>query len=800
MNPVELLRLALERTDSTGLHFDKPSENYTLEGAVWRFLHVWNRNHRIGPDHAVALRQIARWQEQSLFVGTLPPAFAEYGSVTDVEVTPAGNLRAKPFTPAWLSSDGISEIKGIDSIPVKRRLNEAITAEPYLNSLSCSEWLSQAQKEAAWLVLTAPPASTTLIALPTGSGKSLCFQILSRFGSGLTIVVVPTIALAIDQWRSAKEVLKDIPDLKPQYFAADDKFLDPATVASDIREGRTRLVFTSPEACVSGRLRNVLDEMARRHQLENLIIDEAHIIDNWGAYFRVDFQMLATLRQNWLAMSEMSLRTFLFSATFTPRTRDVLRQLFAPGSEWREFVSQRLRPEMSYYSHKFTSANARDEAVRECAWHLPRPAIFYTTEVAEAKRFARSLTEEGFSHVGCFHGETPASERRSLLNRWRQDDIDIMVATSAFGLGVDKQDVRAVVHACMPENPHRYYQEVGRGGRDGASSICLLLPTRRDIEVAKGLTPKLLSEEVVQKRWASMWDDREVVSEDDHVWKLNTGSRRTELLGQRTYNENVRWNKRLILQLLRAGLLEIRDIEYRAEEEGIAPSEWVTVKVKFPPAAYDVGQRIALQREAEMEIAGEGLKQMQAYLDGERSICKILRRLYKSGQHVCGGCKDCRVEGRSFDACPKLDFEVQSTSLPACKVVINCPNPLSKKGVVSFKQLLRTMVRHKQLSRFACDPAHYETIMSVFASAFSSNDDLRYRLDSLRDDAPFDVQPHETIVFFHLDKLNQRSLDFKRGKEIVHLIAEDVSYLDANKRYPNEALGCRFYAGPEYWG
>lgn len=796
---VEALRRALELGDPTGLTFGKPRESYTLEGAIWRFLRVWNSNPHIGPDHAVALRQVARWQAQSLFVGNLPSALADYGAEAGFEVTPAGKLKAVPFAPEWLRDDYVDDAIGIDGCPTVRRFQEEVIAEPYLRSIGYMHWQSQAQKEATWLALTAPPASTTLIALPTGSGKSLCFQILSRFGTGLTVVVVPTIALAMDQWRSAREVLKDIPDLNPQYFAADDSNLNPETVIDYVRQGRTRLLFTSPEACVSGRLRSTLDEAARRHQLENLVVDEAHIIESWGAYFRVDFQMLATLRRNWVESTEYSLRTFLLSATFTPRMREVLQHLFRTGGgEWREFISQRLRPEMTYYSHKFRYPDARQQAVKECAWRLPRPAILYTTEVAEAKRFARLLRQEGFQRVGCFHGETPAAERRSLLNNWRADDIDIMVATSAFGLGVDKPDVRAVVHACMPENPHRYYQEVGRGGRDGASSICILIPTDKDIEVAKGLTPRLLSEEIVQTRWESMWQDREAVPEDDYTWKLNTGSRRTGLLGQRTYNENVRWNKRLILQLLRAGKLAVRDVEYRKEEEG-DPTEWVTVRVNFSPTAHDIGASIAEQRQQEMKVAAEGLKQMLSYLAGERSICKILRNLYDARQRVCGGCHACRQETRPFASHVELEFEVGAAASPLCKIVTDCPDPFQYKGGNSFRSLLRKIVGQKQLRRFACTPGQHELLMKVFSDAFLPTEGTLYRLDALNDDLSFGLQPDESIVFFHFKEVNQPAMSFDRGSEVVHLIGAGVNYIDASGRYPNEARGCRIYPTPEFW-
>ncbi|MBS1807637.1 MAG: ATP-dependent DNA helicase RecQ [Acidobacteria bacterium] len=800
MNWIETLRTALDLESPPEVIPDKPQMTDPSDYAIWRFLRAWHLDKQLGADHAVLLRQIARWQRGYLFVRKLPAALSQYQSKVGIEVTPAGSLIATPFVPSWLGDDCVDAAKGIDMKPELRRDAEDISAEPYLKSLGFQTWHSQAQKEGAWLAVTAPPGSTSLIALPTGSGKSLCFQMLSRFGTGVTVVIVPTVALAIDQWRSAKETLGHIPDLNPRYFAANDPDLNPETILSDLREGRTRLIFTSPEACVSGRLRNVLDEAARSHLLENLVIDEAHMIESWGMYFRVDFQMLSTLRRNWLRDSEASLRTFLLSATFTPRNREVLRSLYGDGGEWREFVSQRLRPEMTYYSHRFNSDNERREAVRECAWRLPRPAIYYTTKVEEAKKFAAFFIQEGFKHVGCFHGDTPPTERRSLLSRWRTDEIDIMVATSAFGLGVDKPDVRAVVHACMPESIHRYYQEVGRSGRDGVSSVCLLLPTKRDIEVAKELAPKLLSEEKVQQRWESMWANCEAVSEDEYIWKLSPNARRTDLLGMRTGDENIRWNKRLILQLLRAGKLEVLDLEYRSEEGATEPLEWIKVQLDFPPGACNVGSSISAQRDEELKQASEGLSQVQAYLNGQRPICRILQKLYDcSTRRVCGGCRACRREGKSFQSCPFLDFEAQPTGDPPRKVIIDIPDPLQKRDRPAFLKLLRDLVRQKGIRRFACAPEHQDLILELFSQAFSENDPYFYRLDYLPSEPIFDLRPDEAIACFHVGGLNREALDFSLGKEVVHLICAGVSYVDVNRRFPGEAAGWVFYPGLEYW-
>jgi hypothetical protein len=116
-----------------------------------------------------------------------------------------------------------------------------------------------------------------------------------------------------------------------------------------------------------------------------------------------------------------------------------------------------------------------------------------------------------------------------------------------------------------------------------------------------------------------------------------------------------------------------------------------------------------------------------------------------------------------------------------------------------FRSLLRRIVSRKYIRRFGCDPAQYELINQLFSRAFASTENTLYRLDVLEDDSPFDMQPDESIVFFHLKELNHKALEFDRGKQVVHLIATGVNYRDVNGHYPNESKGCVLHPSPEYW-
>src|SRR5215216_1785563 len=130
MNAVETLRSNLDRGDPGYATIEKPLNNYSLEYAIWRFLHAWRSNPTFGPDHAVLLRQIARWQDGNLFIRTLPNDLARYSGKAGVQVTPAGDLTARPYTPHWMKGDCIDANVGIDAKPVLRRCPEDILAEP----------------------------------------------------------------------------------------------------------------------------------------------------------------------------------------------------------------------------------------------------------------------------------------------------------------------------------------------------------------------------------------------------------------------------------------------------------------------------------------------------------------------------------------------------------------------------------------------------------------------------------------------------------------------------------------------
>lgn len=823
--PHAALRAALASGNAQPHTVARPASTLDEAYPIWRLLRAWSSGEARGPgpDEIVLLRQVLRWSGGPLAVGQVGgevvTALDTFGARAGLRRS-RGELDAAPFRPVWLDHEPAATEH--DAKPELRRPVESIPAEPFLsNALRYAEWNSQAQKEAVWHALTAPARSTALIALPTGAGKSLCFQVAAQFSSGLTVVVVPTVALAIDHWRSAQRAFRDAEAIGPRYYAADDAANPSEDVIDAVERRRCRLLITSPEACVSGRLRSVLAAAASTGWLQTLVIDEAHLVDTWGMYFRVDFQVLAALRRQWLQAPSAQLRTLLLTATFTPDCSRMLRRLFAESDAlWAEVTSQRLRPEISYYLRAFTSDAERERALLECVWLLPRPAILYTTTREDARRWEAVIRREGFRRVGCFHGDTSAAERRRMLDAWRDDQIDLMIATSAFGMGVDKSDVRSVVHACLPEDLHRYYQEVGRGGRDGGAATCVLIPLLpKDERVAEGLAPRLLTPETLQRRWTAMWNTAQRVGDDPHVWTLRTDAKPPNLFGEFTGQRNVTWNKRLLLQLARAGMLDVVDVRRRRQriepnpdrapiddESGVdvdtttdsEPDEAV-VRLRVAPHAADVGVQMDAMRQRELASLRAGLDFMRAYLRGNECVGRILRRMYgPETAYTCGGCPVCRRRGRHHRF-PKLPLKAPVVGGTARRyVVAGVPSPLRVDQSLEFKAIVRR-VAQAGYRRFVCDPSHRRALLSAVGGAWPPSAGAVYRVDGLDAATPLSISEDDSIAVMHVSQLSERGLRLTGGRRVLHLILSDVPYIDGHGRRPLELDDVPFFPSPGLW-
>ncbi len=728
-----------------------PQNTCTIDHAVWRLFNAKKNSPSAVVDHAILVRQCLVWIYPDRIRGrNLSREDKNRLEEIGVHLSLSGYLEVEPYCPEWLG-DGESR-HNLDALPQLMSIDESLPAEEWLqNTTGKSTWRSQAQKEACWAALTSQPGETNLIGLPTGAGKSLIFQIAAAFSTGLTVVVVPTVALGLDQLAIAG-TLPTVSSLNPMNYSSDD---GAEVVRDAVANRQCRLLFTSPEACVSGRLRSVLDQHASEGWMRWVVIDEAHIVESWGADFRIEFQLLGALVRRWRQHSDHRIRTLLLSATFTQSTQETLRGLFVAHEEpWKASVAQRLRPEIHYHIQRAADAEEQKKWIKEALLKLPRPLILYTTEKAGAKHWFEIAKGLGLERVECFHGDiTRRGERNRIMDDWRSDQIDLMVATSAFGMGVDKPDVRAVVHACFPESIDRFYQEVGRGGRDGATTQSVMIYTEKDKRVGKGLAPKLLLPETVSERWAALWNSRKLLDSDEDVFHVSCGARGEKFIGSRTYQEHVRWNKRLLQMLHRAKLINITGLySEKAEEDGDEYREWVVIRdIQFPSVDSRVGERLSKVREEELMNIAHGFKSLEHCAQGN-PICLELRKYYGGDvMRACGSCQACRLGKELRRSCGTLQWPDDALlTTPKVSVV-----PMSRikngNGQASWILSIRKTLVQEVANRFIVSESDFDLATALLRQAMGSAKPPRiYRLDRCKGKKFPLINSRDKVVVLHL--------------------------------------------------
>lgn len=447
-----------------------------------------------------------------------------------------------------------------------RSLDPTLRLDPALSvgcGLSYSSYSCAGQQQAVHAALFTRPEATLAVNLPTGSGKSLVAWAAALLADPemLTVIVLPTVALALDQERQMIAHFQGMPIGLPDRLAwhgtlsEDDK----RSIRLRLREHSQRVLFASPEA-VTGSLCRELFATAEAGRLKYFVIDEAHLVSQWGTEFRPEFQSMAGLRRELISccpQPERRLRTLLLSATLTQESIDVLRDLFS-DSIFDVVSAVHLRPEPEYWISHAPSEQTQEERVMELIRVAPRPFLLYVTEPKQADAWTRRLKDAGFQRLGCVHGRTSGDERQRVIDEWRAGNLDFVVATSAFGLGMDKGDVRAVIHACAPETVDRFYQEVGRGGRDGKACVSFLVYTDRDVETARGLSTNcFISVDRGLERWEWMMDGASA-TEREGIYRVDLNTLPPDKSHVSVANRA--WNLRTLLMLNRAKLIRLESI------------------------------------------------------------------------------------------------------------------------------------------------------------------------------------------------------------------------------------------------
>lgn len=570
-------------------------------------------------------------------------------------------LLADPWTPGWLAG-----ADGIDGLEYRRLDPPGLGDGMVFRVRGLPTYQSDAQKAAVLASVTAPPGSTTLITLPTGAGKSFCVQLpawlATRGGQtagGTTILVVPTIALAQDQERQARELFPASRDAahRPRAWLGETPPEERAIIGEGIKAGTVPLVITSPEALMAHGLASICESAAKRGLPIRLAIDEAHLVETWGAGFRTEFQLLAAFRRRMLTLSGNRLTTLLLSATISTRCETLLRQLFGDDSPFRVVRANRLRPEPSYWFSVSDDWGQRRARVREAIRNVPRPAILYVTQPRIADDWFADLYRHGYRRIGCFTGLTTSDERLRLNRAWQADEIDLMIATSAFGLGVDKPDVRTVIHAALPETIDRYYQEVGRAGRDGCSAAGLLCLCPDDVKVPEAmLSTAVVKTETAIERLQGLMKKADFTVGEGNRAVIDMDARPRVRSDMYVSEKNRGWNEHTLLLAQRAGLLRIVDSrpddpeETEAEPRALLAIEILDHAALRAPETI-LRPRLDAARTKERDEITNNVRAfdqlVRQYADGTATICLAndLAKTYPDCVLACGGCPVCRRAG-----------------------------------------------------------------------------------------------------------------------------------------------------------
>lgn len=592
-------------------------------------------------------------------------SWRDYG----VETVSAGNgaafiLTAKPWFPEWLDCPEGGAFHDSFSGHEVRKYAEC-PADPFVeDATGFARYSSPGQREAVRAAFLLRPGHTLIVNLPTGSGKSLVGQapaLVHRGDGPLTIVVVPTVALALDQEAAMTKYLERGDGGKKTGRLAWVSGLtkeERAQIRSRIRSGTQRILITSPEA-LSTSLLSVVTEVTKNGMLAYFVIDEAHLVTQWGVDFRPTFQALAGLRNNLLRVAPKPFRTLLLSATFTEETADTLAKLFGPAECVHMVSAVHLRPEPQYWVYKAVSREEKERYVLEALRHAPRPFILYVTTREDAHRWTAVLRQQaGLVRLASFDGGTLGKQREEVIRQWRANELDGIVATSAFGVGVDKGDVRTIIHAAIPETLDRFYQEVGRGGRDGRPSVSLLVYDSGDWELPRRLSqPKIVTEEMGFSRWDAMYESRKLTDEEG-LWHIDIDARRKGLSAGNEYNVN--WNVRTLGLMARAGLLaldiEPNDVDSEDDSEGSNSllAARANIRVRILHQGHRIKEvwedRVAAARDSTRTAGEENLRLMRCLLEQKEEVADILAELYRirSPQwpvrvtRACGGCSQHR--------------------------------------------------------------------------------------------------------------------------------------------------------------
>ena len=441
----------------------------------------------------------------------------------------------------------------------------------------------------------------TLAIMPTGGGKSLCYQIPARMLGGTTVVVSPLISLMKDQLEKLEELGVRACQVNSSLNAEEEH-----QALESISGGTCEIVFCTPERLASPEFIAIL----KGANVSLVAIDEAHCISQWGHDFRPAYIEMAA------AIAALGSPTVLaLTATATDEViEDIGRQLNRP--RMKVINTGIYRPNLHYSVLQVTSLDEKFAEARRLVAETEGVGIVYAATVKAAEEMHRILEEAGES-VTIYHGKLPASERRANQDLFMNDERRVMVATNAFGMGIDKPDTRFVVHLQIPANLESYYQESGRAGRDGQDAKCTLLFLQDDKRVQQFFLVKHYPDAVEIR---SVYEAAKEVAEEGPV----TGERIEDKLGD--LNEA---KVKVCLKLLKDGKLVRQNRKL----------EFVLTSLEPKAATFEQLAEVYVQKQ---EHDREALEKMVSY--AVSGFCRWKLLLDYFGDEVEGFEKCCRCD------------------------------------------------------------------------------------------------------------------------------------------------------------
>lgn len=644
---------------------------------------------------------------------------------------------------------------------------------PYIYKLTKQKFMtfkSIEQQLAVIGALRVPAGYTAMVAMSTGGGKSLITQTVSyQYDNGLTIIIVPTISLMLDQQRNASSIIK--PDNKKEimYYHSG---CNVDELISALDKNLVRMLFISPEALIKNiRIQDSILKANSKGYLKNLVIDEAHIIIEWGASFRVDFQCLDSFKRL-LVKDNPSLRTYLLSATFSKKVVDNLKMFYGDDDRWIEIRLDALRKEPRFDIIKCNSYTEKHDRIKELVCKLPRPMIIYVNSPDDAEKVQHELAKVGFDNTRIFTGKTKSIDRERIINEWISDKFDLMIATCAFGVGVDKKDVRTVIHSYIPSSADQYYQECGRGGRDGLPCLSVMLYTDDDIKATMSMTQKVLTVEKLCGRWFSMLNNRKTNIRLDSIvidTSVKPNYSDTDSFYVDVNNADITWNVYVILLLRRARMIEITDVKY-SDDRYIFNIRLIDKRIRF-----DCEQTIEIFnsiRDDESKSIYMEIKELTSKLRRVGKSCwsSMFNDIYLLTEEYCAGCNnhnDIRSErGNHFPLKKPIFYPVSIPEGKLCDVM------------TGTKEML-----------IICEEDSYEIIQNLLIGAdiiiIPDESELAFRLLNSKN-----IKPTQYCMgyseFFDLSRMN--SYYYLSGNIVFYIgddqeLAERVLNISHDKEY-----------------